>query len=132
MIVERAAWTGHQARGRVPVTTAPAGMTAPAGTVALVTMAPAPMIAPAPIFEFATTAPWPTETLSPRVEPTPPKITAWASARRFWPMVSVPPRGAWIVTFDPACAIEPMVIGWPSSPRIERWAPMFWRSCRAV
>ncbi len=75
-----------------------------------------------------TTAPAPIETSSPitALTPGPPRMTASAPARNRWPMVSVPPPGELIVTCRPVWAIEPIVIGWPSSARIELARPMLW------
>ncbi len=54
-----------------------------------------------------------------------------APARKSWPMASVPPSGELIVTCRPVCAIEPMMIGWPSSARIELARPRWWATCQA-
>ena len=46
-------------------------------------------------------------------------------------MVSVPPVGELIVTCRPVWAIEPIVIGWPSSARIELARPRWWATGQA-
>ncbi len=61
----------------------------------------------------------------------PPRIVALSPATKFWPMVISPPAGELIVTPLPVWPIEPMVIGWPRSARIELLRPKCWATAPA-